>query len=42
MPIWKFCYKLGSVEKPYSENFAFLNLRIIGLFTREIYIFLKK
>ena len=30
------------VKKQYSENFAFLILRILGLFGREICKFLKK
>ena len=34
---------LGSLKKKqYPENFAFLNLRILELFTREVCIFLKK
>ena len=33
MQIWKF---------QYPENFAFLILRILELFTRDVYIFLKK
>ena len=42
MQIWKFHNMLGSIWKEYSENFAFLNLRILELFTREVFIFLKK
>ena len=30
------------IEKQYSENFAFLILRIVELFAREVCIFLKK
>ena len=30
------------IEKQYSENFAFLILRIVELFAREVCKFLKK
>ena len=33
---------LGSIWKQYHEKFAFLNLKTIELFTREICIFLKE
>ena len=42
MQIWKFHYMLGSMQKQYPENLAFLNLRIVGLFTHEVCIFVKK
>ena len=42
MQIWKFHYMVGTIQKQYPENFAFFNLRILELFTREVYIFLKK
>ena len=42
MQIWKFHYMFGSIWKQYPKNFAFLNLRIFELFTREVSIFLKK
>ena len=32
----------ASHKKQYPENFAFLNLRVLELFTPEIFIFLKK
>ena len=42
MQIWKFTKMLGFLSKQYSENFAFLSIRIIELFTREVCIFVKK
>ena len=32
----------GFTKKQYPENFAFIILKILMLFIREVYIFLKK
>ena len=42
MQIWKSPYMFVHIWKPYPKNFAFLILRILELFTREVYKFLKK
>ena len=42
MDIRKFHYLLEFVSKQYPKTFAFLILRILGLFAREICEFLKK
>ena len=42
MQIWKSPYMFVFIWKQYPENFAFLILRIIELFAREVCIFLKK
>ena len=42
MQIWKFHYMLGFIWKQNPENFAFLTLRILELFNREVCIFVKK
>ena len=42
MQILKFHCMLGSIWKQYPENFAFLSLRILELFTLEVCVFLKK
>ena len=42
MQIWKLHLYIRVQKKQYSENFAFLILRILELFTREVCIFLKK
>ena len=41
MQIWKFHYMLGFIKKQ-PENFVFLILIILELFTREVCISLKK
>ena len=42
MQIWKSDYMFVFTYKQYPENFAFLILRILVLFTREVCKFLKK
>ena len=42
MQIWKSPYMFVFMLKQNPENFAFLILRIIGLFTREVCKFPKK
>ena len=42
MQIWISLYMFVFTWKQYSENFAFLILRILDLFTREVCKFLKK
>ena len=42
MQIWKFHCMLDLIKKQYPENIAFLNLKILQLFTREVCNFLKK
>ena len=42
MQIWKSPSMLVLTWKQYSEDFAFLILRILKLFTREVCKFLKK
>ena len=42
MQILKSPYTFALIEKQYPENFAFLILGILELFTREIWTFLKK
>ena len=42
MQILKSLYIFFFILKQYPENFAFLILRILELFAREIYKFLKK
>ena len=42
MQIWKFHYMLDFIKKQYAENIAFLNLKILELFTRAVCIFIKK
>ena len=42
MQIRKFHYMFGFLLKQYPENFAFLILRILELFSHEVCIFLKK
>ena len=42
MQIWKSAYVLVFIWKQYPENFAFLIIRIIELFTCEVCKFLKK
>ena len=42
MQIWKFPYVFVLIQKQYPEKSAFLILRILGLFTREVCKFLKK
>ena len=42
MQISNFHYMFGFIYKPYPENFVYLILRILELFTREFCIFLKK
>ena len=42
MQIWKSLYMVVFIFKQYPENFAFLILRILELFTREVCKFLKK
>ena len=41
MQIWKSPFVFVFIWKQYSENFAFLILRINELFTREVYKFPK-
>ena len=36
MQIWKSPYMFVFIKKQYPENFAFLILRILELFTREV------
>ena len=38
----KISYMFGYIQKQYPENFAFLLLRILELFTREVCKFIKK
>ena len=42
MEIWKSSYMFVFIQKQYPENFSFLILSIIELFTSEICKFLKK
>ena len=42
MQIWKFQYMFSFIWKQYPENFAFLILRILKLFSRKVCIFLRK
>ena len=42
MQIWKFPYMFVFMSKQYHVNFAFLTLRILELFAREVCKFLKK
>ena len=42
MQIWKSHYMFVFTWKQYLENFAFLILRFLELFAREVYKFLKK
>ena len=42
MQIWKSPYMFVSTQKQYPENFAFLILRNLELFNREVCKFLKK
>ena len=42
MQSWKSPYMLVFMQKQYPENFAFLILRILKLFAREVCKFLKK
>ena len=42
MQIWKSPYMFVFFQKQYLENFAFLILRILELFSREVCKFLKK
>ena len=42
MQIWKSPYMFVFIKKQYLENFAFLILRILELFAREVCKFLKK
>ena len=42
MQIWKSHYMFVFTKKQYPENFVFLILRILVLFTREVCKFLKK
>ena len=42
MEIWKPPDMFVFIQKQYPENFAFLILRILKLFTREVCKFLKK
>ena len=39
--IWKSPYMFALIQKRYSENFAFLILRVLELFAREVCKFLK-
>ena len=39
--IWKSAYMIAFMWKQYPENFEFLILRILGLFTRKVCIFLR-
>ena len=41
-PIWKSPYVFVSIQKQYPENFAFIILRIVELFAREVCKFLEK
>ena len=42
MQIWKSSYAFVFMQKQYRENFAFLILRILALFARQVCKFLKK
>ena len=42
MQVWKSSYIFLFTSKQYPENFAFVNLRILELFTRKVCEFLKK
>ena len=42
MQVWKSFYRLEFIFKSYLENFAFLSLLNVELFTREVRVFLKK
>ena len=42
MHIWKSSYVLVFMLKQYPQNFVFLILRILELFTHEVCKFLKK
>ena len=42
MQIWKSSYMFLFIKKQYTENFAFLILRILELFDREVCKFFKK
>ena len=42
MQIWKIHYMLVFIEKQCPENFAFVFLKNLELFTREVWNFLKK
>ena len=42
MQIWKSPYMFVFISKQYPENLAFLILRILALFSREVRAFLKK
>ena len=42
MQIWKSSYMFGFIKKQYPENFPFLILRILELFTREVCKLSKK
>ena len=42
MQIWKSSYMFVLMDKQYPENFAFLILRNLELFAREVCKFLKK
>ena len=42
MQVWKSSYIFLFTSKQYPENFTFLNLRILELFTRKVCEFLKK
>ena len=42
MQILKSQYMFVFMQKQYPENFAFLTLRILELFSREVCKFLKK
>ena len=42
MQIWKFQYMFVFIQKQYPENVAFLILKVLKLFTREVCKFLKK
>ena len=38
MQIWKFPCMFLFIQKYYPENFAFLTLRILRLYTRKVYV----
>ena len=42
MQIWKSLYMFVFIQKQYRENFAFLILKILELFAREVCKFIKK
>ena len=42
MQIWKFQYMFFFIQKQYPKTFAFLILRILELFAREVCKFLEK